>query len=320
MESGQTAAHCGHFLHYDTTMQGDFLSTIVLPLGLAFIMFTLGAGLTLTDFKRVFLHPKAFAIGVLCHFILLPLVAYGVVMAFGVTGAMAVGFMIIAACPTGTTSNLLTYHARADVALALSFTAVAGVVAVFTIPLILDWSLTHFMGAQQQVAFPYGLVMGQIALLLGVPVALGMLLRKSAPDFTRRFHGTMGLIATVLFVLIVLAAIAKNWGLLKEHAPSLAPMVLAINLVMLLIGLGLSLLARVPLRQAATVAIESSVQNSTLAIVISSTILMNDTMMLPAAVYGILMYFTGILFVLITRRFMPARTAGEEAAAQAAMH
>ncbi|APW44093.1 bile acid:sodium symporter family protein [Rhodoferax saidenbachensis] len=301
-------------------MQGDILSTIVLPLGLAFIMFTLGAGLTLTDFKRVFLHPKAFAVGVLCHFILLPLVAYAIVQAFGVTGAMAVGFMIIAACPTGTTSNLLTYHARADVALALSFTAVAGVVAVFTIPMILDWSINHFMGAQQKINFPYGLVMGQIALLLGVPVALGMALRKFAPEFTRRFHGTMGLIATVLFVLIVLGAIAKNWGLLKEHAPSLAPMVLAINVVMLLLGLGLSLLTRVPMRQAVTVAIESSVQNSTLAIVISSTILMNDTMMLPAAVYGILMYFTGILFVFVARRFLPPLTTEEQVAAAAAMH
>lgn len=301
-------------------MQGDILSTIVLPLGLAFIMFTLGAGLTPSDFKRVFVHPKAFAVGVLCHFVLLPLVAYVIVQGFGVTGAMAVGFMIIAACPTGTTSNLLTYHARADVALALSFTAVAGVAAVFTIPMILDWSLTHFMGAQQAINFPYRLVMGQIALLLGVPVALGMALRKFSPDFTRRFHGTMGLIATLLFALIVLAAIAKNWGLLKEHAPSLAPMVLAINVVMLLIGLGLSLLTRVPLRQAATVAIESSVQNSTLAIVIASTILMNDTMMLPAAVYGILMYFTGIAFVLLVRRFVPARTAEEEATAQAALH
>ncbi len=305
---------------HSITMQGDILSTLVLPLGLAFIMFALGAGLTLADFKRVFLYPKAFAIGVLCHFVLLPLVAYGVVQFFGVTGAMAVGFMIVAACPTGTTSNLLTYHARADVALALSFTAVAGVVSVFTIPMILDWSISHFMGAQQKINFPYGLVMGQIALLLGVPVGLGMLLRKSAPDFTRRFHGTMGLIATVLFVLIVFAAIAKNWGLLKENAPSLAPMVLAINLGMLLIGLGLSLLTRVPLRQAATVAIESSVQNSTLAIVISSTILMNDTMMLPGAVYGILMYFTGIFFVLVARRFVPPLTAQEQAAAAAASH
>ncbi len=296
-------------------MQGDILSSIVLPLGLAFIMFTLGAGLAPVDFKRVFLHPRAFAVGVLCHFVLLPLVAYGVVQVFGITGAMAVGFMIIAACPTGTTSNILTYHARADVALALSFTAVAGVVAIFTVPLILRWSLAHFMGASQQIAFPYGMVMGQIFMILGLPVALGMLLRRQAPVFTHQWHSRMGLLATVLFAVIVVAAVAKNWAIFQANAVTLAPQVLAINFAMLLLGFGLSKLARVPLRQAATVAIESSVQNGTLAIVIASTILMNDTMMLPAAVYSIVMYFSGIVFVLVVRRFVPPLSDEDEDAA-----
>lgn len=301
-------------------MQGDILSTLVLPLGLAFIMFTLGAGLTPSDFKRVFLHPKAFAVGVLCHFVLLPLVAYMIVQGFGITGAMAVGFMIIAACPTGTTSNILTYHARADVALALSFTAVAGVVAIFTVPAILGWSLTHFLGEAQQFAFPYGMVMGQIFMILGVPVALGLLLRRQAPSFTKQWHSRMSLLATVLFVIIVVAAVAKNWAVFKDNAVTLAPLVLCINVAMLLLGFGLSKLARVPLRQAATVAIESSVQNGTLAIVIASTILKNDTMMLPAAVYSVLMYFTGIVFVLVVRRYAPPLSAEEEAASAAAMH
>jgi len=301
-------------------MQGDLLSGVILPLGLAFIMFALGAGLVLSDFKRVVMQPRAFAVGLLCHFVLLPLVGYAVVTAFGVTGAMAVGFMIIAACPTGTTSNILTYHARADVALALSFTAVAGVLAIFTVPLILSWSLSHFMGNAQQVQFPYGLVMGQIFMILGVPVALGMLLRKSLPDFTRRWHKALSLMATVVFVVIVAAAVAKNWAIFKENGLSLAPMVFAINIVMLLLGLGLSRLARVDLRQSATVAIESSVQNSTLAIVIATSILMNDTMAVPAAVYSIAMYATGIVFVFIVRRFVPALSSTEEAAARAAMH
>ena len=301
-------------------MQGDLLSGVILPLGLAFIMFALGAGLVLADFKRVVMQPRAFAVGLLCHFVLLPLVGYAVVTAFGVTGAMAVGFMIIAACPTGTTSNILTYHARADVALALSFTAVAGVLAIFTVPLILSWSLSHFMGNAQQVQFPYGLVMGQIFMILGVPVALGMLLRKLLPDFTRRWHKALSLLATVLFVVIVAAAVAKNWAIFKENGLSLAPMVFAINIAMLLLGLGLSRLARVDMRQSATVAIESSVQNSTLAIVIASSILLNDTMAVPAAVYSIAMYATGIAFVFIVRRFVPALSSSEEAAARAAMH
>ena len=301
-------------------MQGDVLSSVVLPLGLAFIMFTLGAGLSLADFKRVFQHPKAFAVGVLCHFILLPLVAYAIVTAFGVTGVMAVGFMIIAACPTGTTSNILTYHARADVALALSFTAVAGVVAIVTVPMILSWSMTHFLGQSQSIQFPYGMVMGQIFMILGVPVALGMLLKRQAPEFTKKYHKHFATVATLLFVVIVLAAVAKNWTVLKEHGLSLAPMVLCINVAMLALGFGLSRLWKVPMRQAATVGIESSVQNGTLAIVIASSILLNDTMAMPGAVYSIMMYVTGIAFVLVVRKFVPPLTAEEEAAAQAAMH
>lgn len=301
-------------------MQGDVLSSVVLPLGLAFIMFTLGAGLQLADFRRVFQQPRAFAVGVLCHFVILPLIAYLVLTAFGLEGALAVGVMIIAACPTGTTSNLLTYHARADVALALSFTAVAGFAAIITVPAIVGWAMTRYLGQSPDFRFPYGMVMGQIFMVLGLPVALGMLMRNRLPAFTQAWHARFTLISTVLFAVIVIAAFAKNWAIVKEHGPALAPLVLSINVVMLLLGFGLSKLARVPLRQAATVGIESSVQNGTLAVVIGSSILMNDAMAVPGAVYSILMYVTGIVFVLIVRRFVPPATAEQLAADRAAMH
>src|SRR4029453_10182041 len=121
------------------------VSQALLPLGLMFIMFSLGMGLTLLDFKRVFIYPRAFLAGIVCHFVLLPLVAFALVKAFGVTGALAVGFMIIAACPTGTTSNLLTYFARGDGALALSFTAFAGLVSIVTVPLVIAAAIAHFL-------------------------------------------------------------------------------------------------------------------------------------------------------------------------------
>src|SRR5450830_1793941 len=111
-------------------MPEDVLTKIMLPLGLALIMFTLGCGLRLQDFKRVFLFPKAISVGLLCQFVALPLVAFALITAFNVSGAMAVGFMLIAACPTGPTSNLLAYHARADVALSLTFTAVSSIASI----------------------------------------------------------------------------------------------------------------------------------------------------------------------------------------------
>ena len=108
-------------------MQNEYISAVLLPAVLAFIMFSLGLGLTNKDFKAVLREPKALLIGMTCHFVLLPVVCYALIKAFGLTGYFAVGFMILAACPTGTTSNLLTYLAKGDVALAISFTAVASV-------------------------------------------------------------------------------------------------------------------------------------------------------------------------------------------------
>lgn len=301
-------------------MQGDIVSSVLLPLGLAFIMFTLGVGLTPADFRRVFKYPKAFAVGTLCHFILLPLVGFLVVKLWGVTGALAVGFMIIAACPTGTTSNLLTYYARGDVALALSFTAVASIASIITVPLILGWSMDYFLGSAREIKVPAGQIIAPIFVILAIPVGLGMLLRAKATAFAVRFHKPMSTVATIIFVLIIGAAIAKNWTLFKEHTATLAPLVFSINLTMLALGFVLSKLIGVDIRQAATVAIESSVQNGTLAIVIASSILKDDVMSLPGAIYGVLMYVSGIAFVFVMRKVAPPLTKDEEAAAQAAMH
>lgn len=301
-------------------MQGDIVSSFILPLALAFIMFGLGLGLTMPDFERVFRYPRAFSVGVVCHFLLLPLVGFGIVEWFGISGAMAVGYFLIAACPTGATSNLLTFHARGDVALAVSFTAFAGLVSIVTVPLIVGWSYVRYMGAEQAIVFPYAQIMVQIFLVMGLPVALGMLLRVKAPVWVASWQPRLSLAGTVLFVLIVIAAVAKNWGIFKQHGLELAPLVLVMNLVMMAFGFGLSALVRVPLRQAATVAIESSVQNGALAIVLASSVLGNNVMMLPAAVYSVVMYGGAIAFVFLMRRYIAPLNAAETTAAKTAMH
>lgn len=301
-------------------MPADFLATVVLPSALAFIMFTLGSNLTPQDFKRVYQFPRAFFVGLVCHFLLLPLVMFGLLNLFEITGAMAIGYMIISACPTGATSNLLTYHARADVALAVSFTAVASLLAMVTVPLILGWSMAHFAGTSSTFQLPAELVVQQIFMIVVAPVGLGMLYRAKAFSLAHRWHTRMSNIATLLFVLIVIAAVAKNWVLIKTSGLALVPMGIAINTVMLLIGFSLSRLTGVSLRQSATVAIESSIQNSTLAVVIAFTILKVPEMAVPAAVYSVSMYAVGLLFVFAMRRSIPAYTLAEEVAARAASH
>ena len=253
-------------------MQGEIVSSVMLPAILAFIMFSLGLGLTPSDFRRIITQPRALLVGVFCHFVLLPLVCYLMVRGFGITGVFAVGFMIIAACPTGTTSNMLTYLARGDVALAVSFTAVASVTTMFTLPFIVAWSLVAFMGAEQTVSVPVASMMGQIFMLLALPVGAGMLVRHLWPAATLRREPMATRIATVLFIIILALAIVKNWAMLRDNFSTLAPFAIGLNLTML-------------------------------AIVIASTVLKQDAMAVPGALYGVLMYVGGLVFATLMRRF-----------------
>ena len=283
-------------------MQGDVVSGVLLPLILAFIMFSLGLGLTVGDFRRIFTQPRALLVGVVCHFVLLPLACFLLLSAWGMTGVFAVGFMILAACPTGSTSNLLTYLARGDVALALSFTAVASVATIFTLPLVVTWALGHYLGTARAIDVPVGLMMGQVALVLGVPVSLGMFARHRFTAWAQRFEPRATRVATGLFVLIVLLAVVKNWPLLRDNFSTLAPFAVLLNVSMLGVGFAVAWAARLPSRQSVTLGIETAVQNAALALVIASTVLKEDAMAIPGAVYGVLMYAGGLVFALAMRR------------------
>ena len=283
-------------------MQGDVVSGVLLPLILAFIMFSLGLGLTVGDFRRIFTQPRALLVGVVCHFVLLPLACFLLLGAWGMTGVFAMGFMILAACPTGSTSNLLTYLARGDVALALSFTAVASVATIFTLPLVVTWALGHYLGTARAIDVPVGLMMGQVALVLGVPVSLGMFARHRFTAWAQRFEPRATRVATGLFVLIVLLAVVKNWPLLRDNFSTLAPFAVLLNVSMLGVGFAVAWAARLPSRQSVTLGIETAVQNAALALVIASTVLKEDAMAIPGAVYGVLMYAGGLVFALAMRR------------------
>ena len=287
-------------------MPGDLISIVLLPLILAFIMFSLGLGLTLGDFRRILVQPKALVVGVVCHFVLLPLVCFAMLKLVGMGGALAVGFMIVAACPTGATSNLLTYLARGDVALALGFTAMASVLTIFTLPVIVTWALAHFMATDGAVPVPVpvGFLMAQVALVMGLPVGLGMLARARWAAWALRVEPTATRIATVLFVIILVLAVVKNFATVQAHLISLAPMALALNLTMLSVGFAVAWAARLPRRQAVTLGIETAVQNAALSLVVASSVLNDGDMAIPGAIYGVNMYVGGLLFAWVMRRFV----------------
>ena len=282
----------------------DFLVSVVLPLGLAFIMFSLGTGLVPDDFLRVLRRKGAFLTGALCQIILIPVITFLIIQAFGITGELAVGFMILSACPGGVTSNVISRLSRADVALSVSLTAVISLTSMVTVPLILSVALATFLDAPATQISIAGTAITMFVLTV-VPVLLGLGLRMALPTPIARLEPLLAKLAVGLFVVIVLAALASNWGLFVENLPSLGPAILCLIIVLLLIGFAIPRGLGRTLTEAKTIAIETGIQNSTLGITVEALIVEGDAFAafaLPAAVYGILMYLVVLPAIVWFRR------------------
>ncbi len=282
----------------------DILVNVVLPLSLAIIMFSLGIGLTLADFKRVAERGWVFAIGATCQLVLLPVMAYLIIMAFGLSGAIAAGVMLIALCPGGVTSNVVSRLAGGDVALSVSLTALMSLASILTVPIMISWAVVHFMGEAAPDVSVTSLALAMFLLTM-LPVILGMVLRHFATPLADRLEPTLIKIASVLFVLIILAAIASNWGLLTENAGTLAPALLTLNLSTMIGGLLIATALGLTWRERKTISIEVGIQNGSLGITLAPLIVGATngipTIGLPSAMYGVIMYVTAIPFVLWLR-------------------
>ena len=288
---------------------------IVLPLILAFIMFSIGLGLRGSDFGRVVKFPKAFGVGLFNQLILLPLAAFGIVMLFKPEPEIAVGIMILALCPGGVTSNVLTRIANGNTPLSISMTAIVSLISIVTVPILIALSVDHFMGVEGPEVNVTRLGV-QMFLLTAVPVGVGMLLTRLAPNFAKRIAGSVSKIALALFVFMIVAAIAKNWEVFSSNLPNLGPALVLLNIFLLAIGLLTAKAARLDTKDASTIAIESGIQNGILAIAVGTLIatLNSETLpptTVPAAVYGVTMYLVSVPFVMWRRKL---RSGANEAA------
>lgn len=274
---------------------------ILLPIILAFIMFSLGLGLKGKDFSRVLKFPIAFGAGLLNQVVLLPLIALALAHAFGLSDVFAVGLMILALCPGGVTSNILAKMAGGNAPLSISLTAVTSLLSILTVPLILAFSVNYFMGEEAPPVdvTRLGLTM---FLITAVPVAIGMVLTSKFPNLVDKIAPKVSRTAVGLFVIIIVAALAKNWEVFSSNLGTLGPVAVLLNVVMLLLGLVSAKALRLDKRDATTISIESGVQNGTLAIAVGSIIATVDGEILPpetvpAAVYSITMYVVCVPFV-----------------------
>jgi|26BtaG_2_1085354.scaffolds.fasta_scaffold05106_3 BASS family bile acid:Na+ symporter len=280
------------------------LLVILLPLALAYIMFTLGTGLKPSDFKIITKHPKAFFVGLVNQVIFVPLVALAVVLLMSPPPAIAFGIMLISFCPGGVTSNMLTYYAKGNVALSVALTGVVSLLSVVTLPILITLAFNYFMKDQAGTisAVKIGVVM---FLLTALPVSLGMLARYKFTEFMSRRSGVLNGLASVFFVLIVLAAIASNWQVLQEQLASIGIELVSIIVILFIISILTSKIMKLSWFDTKTISIETSIQNSTTAITLAPIIMATTVglpvIALPAAVYGVLMYVVALPVIAIIR-------------------
>ena len=281
---------------------GNALTQIFLPLSLAFIMFSVGMELTIQDFKRVAVQPKGFIIGAFSQIILLPLVAFGLLSFWSIDPALSVGVMIIAACPGGVTSNLITYLARGDTALSVSLTAIISLLAVVVLPVIVSFSIVYFMEAATAPKLSIGNTVVGIFGITTVPVIIGMVVNYYSSAFARKFEGIARFIASILFVVIIAGAIFSERDNVIDYFQQAGPVMLALNLVMMALALSIARLGRLGVPQQTAITFECGLQNGTLAIFVAVTLIGSQTMMVPGAIYSLLMFPTALAYLLIIMR------------------
>ena len=284
-------------------MESNILTEIFLPLSLAFIMFGMGLSLTFGDFQRILFYPKAVTIGLINQLVFIPLVAFGLIMVFGLQAELAVGLMILAVCPGGATSNLITHLAKGDSALSITLTAFSSLITVFTIPFLVNFSIQYFMpgGGQEFQLNVFGTVISVI-LITAIPVLIGMIILRRFPNLAHKIEPTFRKLSAVFFVIILVAAILKERENLLTYISQVGPVALTLNIATLAIGFFSARLLGLSKKQSRTVSIEAGIQNGTLGITIAATLIGNSQMTIPSAIYGILMFATAGIIIFLGNR------------------
>ena len=295
---------------------GSALTSIGLPVALGIIMFGLGLSLRPADFARVAKHPKAVVIALVCQLVLLPALCLGLVVLFQLPPVLAVGMMLLAASPGGTTANLYSHLFRGDVALNISLTAVNSVIAVFTLPLITNLAILWFMPGQDELGVQFAKAVEVFAIVL-LPVVLGMLVRWWKPAFAIRMDKPVRIASMVILAVVIAGAIVSNWKLLIDNVGQLALITVLFCLLSLAVGFVVPRLFRIEPRQAVASSFEIGIHNATLSIVIAQTVIGSMEMSLPAAVYGVLMFFVALGWGFVIRRIVPVQPEAAPATADA---
>jgi len=279
----------------------NYITDVILPLALAFIMFTLGLGLSLADFVQIIKNPKNFFIGLISQLFFLPIVAIAITMIWSLPNEIAIGLILIAAAPGGVTSNILTSFAKGDVALSISLTAVMSLLSVISIPIVLGISL-GLISDQSLGSISLSGIAISMFLIVTLPVLLGMIFRATLSYLTKIIEKWAKVISTLLFVLVLLGAILAERENIINYFAQTGLVVLVLNLTMMVLAYYWAKVFGTGKAQQKAIAIECGLQNGTLAIFVGTSVFGGGLYIIPAATYSLVMYLTALIFIFIFRK------------------
>lgn len=262
-------------------------------------MIGMGLSLTLDDFKRVLKFPMAVLVGFTNQIILLPIIGYLLVMAFNVPTGIAMGVIILAACPGGPTSNLVTHLAKGDTALSVTLTAINSLITIITIPLIVNFGLINFVTENSQIDAPIGKIAGSLIVVIAIPLTIGMLIKRYSNSFALKMDRPVRILSALVLVLVIIGIMIKERSNLVDYFEKALYITLCLNVATMLVGFLTARLTKLSFKQALSISIESGNQNGTLAIHVAVVSLASPEFAIVAAVYSLIMYPTAILPILI---------------------
>ena len=276
--------------------------TKIAPISLALIMLGLGLGLTGRDFLRVLNNPKDFIVGFICQLILLPVVAYIIVLIMDLPIEIALGIMIIAAAPGGVTTNVMTKFANGDVALSISLTAIISLISIFSVPFIIFKSADLLGATGMSANLTMTGIALKMALVVTVPVMLGMIIRKFAVNFVTSNISIIEKITIILFLIVFAAILVEEKDNILNYFKKAGIAALTLNVVMIVLSYYIAKMFSTGIKQRKCISIECGLQNGTLAIFVATQIFSDITYIIPTAAYALIMYLTGFILIFILRR------------------
>lgn len=276
-------------------MESNLITSVFLPVALAIIMLGLGLSLTVDDFRRVLVYPKAIFVGLLCQMILLPVVCLFIAISFGLPPELAVGLMLLSASPGGPTANLFSHLSHGDVALNITLTAVNSILTLFTLPFIVNFSIDHFMGEGQMIPMQFKKIIEVFAIVM-IPVTLGMFIRSKAPGVSVKLERPVKILSALFLVLIILAAVLKEKEHIVIYFQQVGTAALVFNVGSMMVGYFLPRFFRLDKKQSIAIGMEVGIHNGTLAIYIALSVIGSSAMSIPPAIYSLIMFFTAGIF------------------------